>query len=99
MRTVVDPAQAFVASHKAAAIPFEYVREEHRCTQCRKESMSTRITRCDPDHVWSARNVLTKLRTSDAGTACKRAIPLSWEGHPELADFSAVLHPTGPVLS
>lgn len=90
-RLLVDRAEAFVADGEAPPVAFEYVREDYRCKTCEDEFIATRITRCPPSHVWSARNVLAKLHASGERTRRAPAIPLSWHGHPELADFSAVL--------
>jgi len=38
--------------------------------------------------VWSARSVLARLDTLEHAS---HAFPLSWDGHPELADFSAAI--------
>jgi len=92
-RITIDPAQAFVAGFECAPEPFDYVREDYRCGSCFEDFSSTRITRCKPDHIWSARNVLAKLCTLEERTRRNRAIPLSWDWHPELADFSAVVPP------
>ncbi|WP_066555546.1 hypothetical protein [Croceicoccus bisphenolivorans] len=94
---MVDHAQAFVDGREAAPVAFEYVREDYRCKSCEDEFVATRITSCPPAYVWSARNVLAKLHTAGGRNRSKRAIPLSWYGHPELADFSAVL-PAAPPL-
>lgn len=91
MRIMIDPAQAFIAGSDSGPISFDYVREDYRCESCTEDFVNTRITNCRPDLVWSARSVLAKLYAMDEARRTRRAIPLSWEGHPELADFSAVI--------
>lgn len=96
-RMAADTAQAFVADDSAAPVAFEYVREDYRCASCEDRFVATRITQCPRDHVWSARSVLARLRANTAPVAQACAIPLSWDGHPELADFSA--HVARPALN
>ena len=94
---MIDPALAHIAGHDSTAVPFEYVREDYRCESCEREFTTTRITSCEPEHVWNARSVLAKLYTLDEARQTHRAIPLHWEGHPELADFSALTRQAHPL--
>ena len=96
-RTMRDPSRAFVANFETGAIPFEYVREFYRCQTCEELHTTTRITNCKPEYVWSARSVLAKLYTLDEDMRRKRAIPMSWEGHPELSDWSEAMTPRPAV--
>jgi len=97
-RVLIDPSRAFIASRECAPVAFDYVREEFRCGACTGDFSSTRITNCKPEYVWSARNVLAKLYTLDEQARQNRAIPMSWDGHPELSDFSGAL-PVRPYLN
>lgn len=92
-RIMSDPSQAFVANYDTGSIPFEYVREGYQCATCDESHVTTRITSCRPEHIWSARSVLARVYTLDDDMRRKRAIPLSWEGHPELSDFSEAITP------
>lgn len=91
MRTLVDPLQGYVTGHEINPVTFDYVREEHRCNACEQHFTTARITRCSPDHIWRARGVLDRLHSGDGAMTRRRAIPLSWDHHPELADFSAAI--------
>lgn len=97
-RMSADTAQAFVANEAEAPIAFEYVREDYRCATCEDRFIATRITLCPPGQVWSARSVLARMRRDTTTAAQARAIPLSWDWHPELADFSAA-HVSRPALN
>lgn len=96
VRTLIDPAQGFGA-HEAGdhAVSFDYVREEHRCTACEEHFTTARITRCAPHHVWRARGVLDRIQAGHNVPTRRRAIPLSWDHHPELADFSEAIFRRG----
>lgn len=89
-RLLVDPSEAFLPGHGCDPVSFDYVREDYRCHACAEDFSATRITRCRPEYVWSARNMLAKLDAQGMTGRSRRAIPLSWEGHPELADFSGL---------
>ncbi|MBS7669388.1 hypothetical protein [Croceicoccus gelatinilyticus] len=92
-----DPSRAFVANYETGAVPFDYVREGYQFQTCDESHTTTRITSCKPEYVWSAKNVLAKLYSLDEDMRRKRAIPLSWEGHLELSDWSEAMTPRTAV--
>lgn len=96
LRTLVDPRQGYVTGHETDPVSFDYVHEEHRCNACERPFTTARITRCSPDHIWRARSALDRLH-SGGETARRRAIPQSWDHHPELADFSAAILKRGAL--
>ncbi|AKM10872.1 hypothetical protein AB433_14305 [Croceicoccus naphthovorans] len=81
-----DPSHGWVSGGDDAMIAFHYVREDYSCNACEAPFARSRITSCPPEHIWSARSALARIRSEPNS---RRAIPLWWEGHPELSDFSA----------
>lgn len=73
-------------------IAFEYFRKDQRCDSCSGDFVTTNLKQCDPQHLWKAHAELGNIRKSlfFAGDLANGAPEIvSWDVHPELADFSA----------